>query len=203
MFDLAIDTLDGDVGMILGADDLLDQYYLQEMAKAWLLNPTAVLVHPRVKIIDERSSAKSVVVDYIKFAMTPFNFRKVICGRVLLYSLIPGNWMYFTASTFRIDALKKFRFKPELKITMDWDIAFRFAFAELKFAYCREAKFYYRRHSNSFSMKKESSSERLAEELYVIKNAGSAAKHHKMYDVWLLSKLHFFSQVNYILRKFS
>ncbi len=203
IFDLAIEKLTGEVGMILGADDLLEENFLQEMSKAWASSPDVVLIHPKVMTIDEESRIKKGFVDLYKSFIAPTNFKRDIRGRILLYSLLNGNWMYFTSSTFRISKLKTYRFKSEFKIAMDWELALRMALAGEIFGYSKESLFYYRRHQNSFSMMKESSSMRLREEIRVVYDFGRDALKLGKLDLWILSRLHFNSYLNFALRKLS
>ena len=100
IFDLAIDELTGEIGMILGADDILHRDFLFHMANAWTKNPEVALIHPRVVTINEKSVVEIGFLDRFKRTIAPTNFKNVLRGRYLIYSLINGNWMYFTSSTF-------------------------------------------------------------------------------------------------------
>ena len=202
IFDLAIDNLTGDVGMILGADDLLERDFLLEMASAWKHQPGVVLIHPKVITIDENSVVKIALVDRFKQIITPTNFRKILKGRLLLFSLVAGNWMYFTSSTFKVSALKSYRFNSDFQIAMDWELAIRMAFSGEKFGYAKKAIFFYRRHTNSFSMREDTTRLRLSEEIKVVRSSGDTAKGLGKVDIWLASKMHVYSYVNFYLRKF-
>jgi glycosyltransferase involved in cell wall biosynthesis len=203
IFDLAIDKLTGEVGMILGADDLLEENFLQGMSKAWTSSPNVALIHPKVITIDEESSIKSGFVDLFKRYIAPTNFKRVVRGRILLYSLLNGNWMYFTSSTFRVSKLKSYRFKSEFQIAMDWELALRMAMAGEVFGYSKESVFFYRRHQSSFSMLRESSSIRLREEVKVVYDFGRYARKMGKLDLWIFSRLHVNSYLNFALRKIS
>ena len=109
--------------------------------------------------------------------------------------------MYFTSSTFKINVLKELRFRPDLKIAMDWDLALRMAMGGHTFAYSKDSVFYYRRHGNSFSMNADSSVLRLKEELEVIKSGRKLARTMKFIDIWFISFFHFYSQLNFLHRK--
>jgi len=203
IFDLAIDALVGDFGMILGADDVLEQEFLFHMAQAWNKYPTVSLIHPKVITINGDSKIHSGFLDQFKRFIAPTNFKGVLKGRLLTYSLVIGNWMYFTSSTFKVKLLKELRFKADLKIAMDWDLALRMAMSGHSFGYSNQSIFYYRRHRNSFSMREDTSSIRLKEELGVLRCVGSVAREKRQLDIWFISKLHFCSQLNYIFRKIS
>jgi glycosyltransferase involved in cell wall biosynthesis len=203
IFDLAIDKLTGQVGMILGADDLLEENFLQGMSKAWISSPKVALIHPKVITIDEESRIKSGFVDHFKHYIAPTNFKRILRGRMLLYSLLNGNWMYFTSSTFRVSKLKTYRFKSEFQVAMDWELALRMALAGEVFGYSKESVFFYRRHQNSFSMLKESSSMRLREEVKVVYDFGRSARKLRKLDLWIFSRLHFNSYLNFAFRKLS
>ncbi len=203
IFDLAIDKLTGEVGMILGADDLLEENFLQGMAKAWASSPNVALIHPKVITIDEESRIASGFVDHFKHYIAPTNFKRVLRGRILLYSLLNGNWMYFMSSTFRISKLKTYRFKSEFQIAMDWELALRMAMAGEVFGYSKDSIFFYRRHQNSFSMMKGSSSLRLREEVRVVYDFGRYARKLGKLDLWIFSRLHVNSYLNFALRKLS
>lgn len=203
IFDLAIDKLTGEVGMILGADDLLEENFLQGMAQAWTSSPNVALIHPKVITIDEESRIARGFVDYFKYCIAPTNFKRVLRGRILLYSLLNGNWMYFTSSTLRVSKLKAYRFKSEFQIAMDWELALRMALAGEAFGYSKESVFFYRRHQNSFSMMKGSSPMRLREEVKVIYDFGRYARKLGKLDLWIFSRLHVNSYLNFALRKLS
>jgi glycosyltransferase involved in cell wall biosynthesis len=203
IFDLAIEKLTGEVGMILGADDLLDENFLQGMSKAWASTPNVALIHPKVITIDDESRITSGFVNLFKHYIAPTNFKRVLRGRTLLYSLLNGNWMYFTSSTFRVSKLKTYRFKSEFQIAMDWELALRMAMAGEVFGYSNESVFFYRRHQNSFSMMKGSSSMRLREEVKVVYDFGRYARKLGKLDLWILSRLHVSSYLNFAFRKLS
>jgi glycosyltransferase involved in cell wall biosynthesis len=201
IFDLAIDELTGEIGMILGADDILHRDFLFHMANGWTKNPEVSLIHPRVVTINEKSEVEIGFLDRFKRTIAPTNFKNILKGRYLVYSLISGNWMYFTSSTFSVGQLKKLRFASYLEIAMDWDLALRMAMSGHTFTYSKDAIFYYRRHSNSFSMNTESSAHRLKEELTVIKSLRNRAIKSKSFDIWFISFFHFYSQLNFLYRK--
>jgi GT2 family glycosyltransferase len=203
IFDLAIDKLTGEIGMILGADDLLEENFLQGMSQAWATSPNVALIHPKVITIDEKSKITSGFVDLVKRYIAPTHFNRVVCGRLLLYSLLNGNWMYFTSSTFNVSKLKAYRFNTEFKIAMDWELALRMGLAGETFGYCRDAIFFYRRHRGSFSMLRESSTLRLHEEIKVVRDFGRYARKLGKIDLWIFSGLHFYSYLNFLMRKFS
>ena len=201
IFDLAIDTLVGEVGMILGADDVLEKEFFYHMAEAWYKNPEVSLVHPKVITINEDSTLQVGFLDGFKRLISPTNFKEILKGRFLTYSLINGNWMYFTSSTFKVNLLKELRFRPEFSIAMDWDLALRMAISGHSFGYSNQSIFYYRRHRNSFSMREDSSRIRLEEELRVLKCAGKIARERGFFDIWLISRFHIYSQLNFLFRK--
>jgi GT2 family glycosyltransferase len=201
IFDLSIKELTGDLGMILGADDVLERDFLFHMAEAWNRNPLATLIHPRVLTINEHSEVEVGFLDRFKHIIAPTNFKSNLKGRLLIYSLISGNWMYFTSSTFNISHLKLLKFNPNLKIAMDWDLALRMAMAGYSFGYSEDAVFYYRRHGDSFSMRQDASLLRLKEEIWVIKGVRKQALKNKSIDIWLFSFFHFYSQINFLYRK--
>jgi hypothetical protein len=203
IFDFSIDTLEGEFGMILGADDILERDFLFHMAEAWRRNPSVSLIHPRVITINENSEIEIDFLDRFKQVIAPTNFKIILKGRLLVYSLISGNWMYFTSSTFRVSTLKSLKFNPDLKIAMDWDLSLRMAIGGHKFGHSKDSIFYYRRHGNSFSMREDMSVLRIKEELRVIKNARQLAKDNKSFDIWFISFFHFYSQLNYLYRKFT
>ena len=203
IFDLSIKELTGDLGMILGADDVLEPDFLFHMAEAWYRNPHVTLIHPRVITINEQSEVEIGFLDRFKRMIAPTSFKTILKGRLLTYSLISGNWMYFTSSTFKINHLKLLKFNPSLKIAMDWDLALRMAMAGYSFGYSKESVFYYRRHGNSFSMRQDASFERLNEELEVIKGVRERALKTRSMDIWLFSYFHFYSQLNFFYRKFT
>jgi glycosyltransferase involved in cell wall biosynthesis len=203
IFDLAIDKLTGEIGMILGADDLLEENFLQGMSKAWATTPNVALIHPKVLTIDEESRINVQFVDFFKRCIAPTNFKRVVHGRLLLYSLLNGNWMYFTSSTFNVSKLKAYKFNSRLKIAMDWELALRMGLAGETFGYCKDATFYYRRHKNSLSMMREFSILRLQEEILVVRDFGRSSRNLRKFDLWIFSGLHFNSYLNFLLRKFS
>jgi GT2 family glycosyltransferase len=86
---------------------------------------------------------------------------------------------------------------------MDWELALRMGLAGETFGYCRDAIFFYRRHKNSFSMLRESSTLRLHEEIKVVRDFGRYARKLGKIDLWIFSGLHFYSYLNFLMRKFS
>ena len=66
IFDESISTFKNQWGMILGADDLLEKYFLHEMSLAIQEFPKSIMIQPSVNIIDSTSQAVFPIVDQVK-----------------------------------------------------------------------------------------------------------------------------------------
>lgn len=97
-----------EITMALGADDALEPNYVEVVLNAFDSHPDAIMVHPRVNLMDGESNPTDSVADRVKrlAARSAWKHRELEAEDALL-SLMRGNWLYCPAIAFRTDAVAR------------------------------------------------------------------------------------------------
>ena len=138
--------------MLLGCDDELLPNYVSTVLAAHERHPSASIIHPGTRTIDETGQEVKTLTDWAKLNLVmPRSKNTVLEGEPLAASLLAGDWMYWPALTFKTKVLKTFDFDPKLKLTHDLAIVIDMILAGEKFLIEPTVCFSYRRHSKSAS----------------------------------------------------
>ena len=151
--------------MLLGCDDELMPNYVSTILAAHERHPTASIIHPGVKAIDENGKEIKTLTDWAKSSLVmPRTRDQVLGGEKLAVSLLAGDWMYWPALTFKTDVLKNYTFDSSLKLTHDLAIVMDMVLAGEQLLIEPTVCFLYRRHSKSASTASLVDGRRFAEE---------------------------------------
>jgi glycosyltransferase involved in cell wall biosynthesis len=201
IFAISLDSLDSDWGMILGADDLLDVLYLEQMQKFILEHSNIFHIQPNVRIMNERSKIQKPIADLVKSTVRPTKKTGVIAQKSLMNSIAIGNWMYVFGGIFNVEIFKSAGLSPDYLIVMDWDLILRTCASGAKFGYNPDAIFNYRRHSASVSNSNSNLRARLSEELKMGRNLAPLLRKNNFVLASILLRLNIFSRFNYIFKQ--
>lgn len=152
--------------MLLGCDDVLLPNYVSTVLNAHRKHPTAAIIHPATKVIDENGREIRTLTDWAKtkLVMPKTEEFRLLEGESLAVSLLAGDWIYWPALTFNTQKLKLYQFQPELKVTHDLAIIMDMVFAGEKLLTDATVCFAYRRHSKSASTSSLFNGRRFSEE---------------------------------------
>jgi hypothetical protein len=187
--------------MILGADDLLEKYFLHEMSLAIQEFPKSIMIQPSVNIIDSTSQAVFPIVDQVKKLLKGRLGAGVVSRNRLSKTLILGNWMYFGASIFKTDFLKENRFNPDFQIAMDYELILRMIENDSQIVIWPQAKFSYRRHSESYSNTPKHLDLRFGEEMRIMMDYSKILKDRSEYFASIVARAGITMRIFHLLAK--
>lgn len=201
IFDESISTFKNQWGMILGADDILDKNFLFQMSRAIQKFPKSIMIQPRINVIDSAGQDVFPFVDRVKEVLKGSLEAGVVSRYRLSKTLILGNWMYFGASVFNTKFLKENRFNPDFQIAMDYELILRMIEMDSQIVIWPEAKFFYRRHSRSYSNTPKHLDLRLNEEMRIMKNYSKTLWARHQYFASVVARAGITMKMFYLLGK--
>lgn len=201
IFDESISTFRNQWGMILGADDLLEKDFLNEMSLAINKFPKSILIQPSIKIIDSETQEIYPFVDKVKSLLRGRVKEGVISKSKLTRTLVLGNWMYFGASVFNTKFLKANRFNPDLQIAMDYELILRMVELGAQIVTWPAAVFSYRRHSLSYSNSVEHLDFRFKEEMKIMREYSGKLKDRNLYFASMFARAGITMRMYYLFAK--
>ena len=162
-FQRCLDLASAEFVTFPGCDDRLGRHYVREVGAAWRSSRQCSAVIPRVNVVDEQGLPARTTVDWVKDRLRP-RARGVYAGESLMTSLMHGNWTYFPATSWRLDAIRPLGFRPDLPTTLDLALLSELILGGESVALLSEELFEYRRHRQSASSVAASDGGRFAEE---------------------------------------
>lgn len=192
---------------ILGCDDLLHRHYVDVVTDAIKRHPTADVIQPGVKVINEHGVTISPLTDRIKQSvLTPRGGETILTGEEMATSLLRGDWLYWPSLTFRTETLQRIDFREGLPIIQDLALLIDIALDGGSLVYTPPVAFSYRRHGSSASQKTLLDGRRFVDERSYYATARSLAQ-AKGWDrtarvarVRLMGRLHAITELPSVLR---
>lgn len=164
-FQKCLSLINSEFCVVMGADDILEPDFIEVVTKTLLKYPEASIIHPGVKIVDEKNNKISTRSDVIKFKIrNSLESNQVLVGEALVTSLMKGNWMYFPAITWRTKIIQDIGFRPGFNVCQDLGLAIDVIMQGGKMVLIQDEIFRYRRHSASDSSVKAITGERFIDE---------------------------------------
>ncbi len=148
----ALDLVEADWFVMMGADDVMHPEYLATVASA-IDRFDVDIVQPGVNVIDEHGTTVLPLVDRIKKKIQP----QVPAGGVamggeeLTASLMRGNWAYFPSLAWKTATARAIGFRLGLDVVQDLALILDIIKGGGQMAVLPEVVFDYRRHSQSDS----------------------------------------------------
>jgi GT2 family glycosyltransferase len=152
-FQKCVDLAEAERLVLFGTDDLMLPNYVQTVRGILAEHPKVAIVQPGVEVIDARGEVTSTLVDQVKRRLyaPPQTGRLVMSGEDLAVSLLRGNWLYFPSLCWRTDAIRRVRFRPELRVIQDLALIIELVQLGEQMVVDPALCFRYRRHSESVS----------------------------------------------------
>lgn len=192
---------------ILGCDDLLHPHYVDVITDAIKRHPSADVIQPGVKVIDEHGKTIRPLTDRIKQrVLTPRGGETILTGEAMATSLLRGDWLYWPSLTFRTETLRRIDFREGLPIIQDLALLVDIALEDGSLVYTPPVAFSYRRHGSSASQKTLLDGRRFRDErtYYATARSLAAAKGWKrtarVARVRLMGRLHAVTELPSVLR---
>ena len=151
--------------VVMGADDILEPDFIEVVTKTISRYPEASIIHPGIKIVNEKNDEISSRSDSIKFKIrNSLKSNQILVGEDLATSLMKGNWMYFPAITWRTKIIQDIGFRPGFSVCQDLGLAIDVIMQGGKMVLINDEIFRYRRHMASDSSVKAINGERFTDE---------------------------------------
>lgn len=152
-FQKCADMADAEHMTMMGSDDLMLPNYVETVRAVHADHPKAAIVQPGVEVIDAEGRVTRTLVDQAKRRMyaPKIDRRLELSGEPLAASLLRGNWLYFPSLCWRTDAMKKVRFRPELRVIQDLALIIELVQQGEQMIVDPTVCFQYRRHAESVS----------------------------------------------------
>ena len=151
--------------VVMGADDILEPDFIEVVTNTILKFPEAAIIHPGVKIVDEKNNEISTRSDSIKFKIRNLlESNQTLTGEDLATSLMKGNWMYFPAITWRTRIIQEIGFRSGFNVCQDLGLAIDVIMQGKQMVLIDDEIFRYRRHVSSDSSIKAINGERFIDE---------------------------------------
>jgi glycosyltransferase involved in cell wall biosynthesis len=164
-FQKCLALLNAEYCLVMGADDLLEENYVERIDSVILQNPGIAMVHPGVKVIDENNTEISTRSDQVKNNIRESHGDlKILKGESLAKSLMKGNWMYFPSIVWKTKTIQEIGFRPDFHVCQDLGLAMDLIMQGGEMALVDDSIFRYRRHQESDSSVKAVSGERFKDE---------------------------------------
>ena len=164
-FQKCLNLVKSEFCVVMGADDILESNFIEVVSKTILSYPDISIIHPGIKIVDEKNSEILTRSEVIKFKIrNSLESDRILFGEVLATTLMKGNWMYFPAITWRTKEIQEIGFRPGFNVCQDLGLAMDVIMQGGKMALIDDEIFRYRRHTASDSSLKAFNGERFLDE---------------------------------------
>jgi glycosyltransferase involved in cell wall biosynthesis len=151
-FQASLDRATAEWLTVFGCDDIMLPGYVARVKQLVSEHPTATIVQPGVRIIDDAGKATSTLVDRAKELYRPrFTGTIVLTGERLAASITRGNWMYFPALAWRREPMAAVGFRANLNVVQDLALALDLILDGAVLVADSDLEFEYRRHASSVS----------------------------------------------------
>jgi hypothetical protein len=164
--------------VLLGCDDVLLPNYVSTIIQAHERFPSASIIQPGTKVINEHGRVVRPLPDWAKtrWVMPRDREPKLLAGEPLATSLLKGDWLYWPSIAFVRERLQGIDFNADLKITHDLAFVMDMVFAGEQLLLEPTVCFAYRRHTASASTGSLIDGRRFADERVYFRIARSQAE---------------------------
>lgn len=164
-FQKCLGLLTADYCVVMGADDLLESNFVEQINRLLIQHPGVSMIHPGVRIIDENNFEIETRSDRIKRIIRhSIGSAGVVQGESLAKSLMKGNWMYFPSIVWKTKTIQEIGFRPGFHVCQDLGLAMDLIMQGGQMALMNDEIFRYRRHQGSDSSVKAFNGERFKDE---------------------------------------
>ena len=164
-FQKCLGFLSAEYCIVMGADDLLESNFVECINELLVKYPRISMIHPGVKVIDEKNEMISTRSDQVKRRIRESQGNsRVLSGEPLARSLMKGNWMYFPSIVWNTKTIQEIGFRPGFHVCQDLGLAMDLIMQGSEMALIDIEIFRYRRHQGSDSSLKSINGERFKDE---------------------------------------
>jgi cellulose synthase/poly-beta-1,6-N-acetylglucosamine synthase-like glycosyltransferase len=152
-FRQCVEMAGADLVAVPGSDDLLLPDYVRVVTAAHRRFPTADIIQPGVRVVDEHGRPSRPLADTVKQRLVRPRGEgtRVLSGEPLATSLLHGDWLYWPSLVFRREAVQRTPFRPGLPIILDLALVLDMVLAGSELVVEPTECFAYRRHTASLS----------------------------------------------------
>ena len=151
-YEHCVELASAELIMLLGCDDVPERDFVERILKLHSEFPSASIIQPGVRIIDESSSAVTPVVDRVKSLLRPDAQRpRLLSGEDLAVSLLRADWLYWPSLVFKREVFETTQFRPGFPIIQDLALVMDVIVAVGSLLFDPYVCFAYRRHAESAS----------------------------------------------------
>lgn len=167
-----------DLLTVVGSDDVLLPNYVGLVLDAHRRFPSAAIIQPGVRVIDDNGATVRPLVDRVKQRLlmpktdTPIELN----GEKLAESLLHGDWLYWPSLAFRTDRIRTVDFRDEFRIIQDLALIMDLVIGGDSLLLVPTEAFCYRRHAESASSSLILNGERFAGEREYFALAGNLTR---------------------------
>ena len=164
-FQKCLGLLSAEYCLVMGADDLLEPNFVERINDLIRANPGISMIHPGVKVIDEKNDFIFTRSDQVKKSIRESQgISKVLSGEPLARSLMKGNWMYFPSIVWKTKTIQEIGFRSGFHVCQDLGLAMDLIIQGGEMILIEDEIFRYRRHQESDSSVKAINGERFKDE---------------------------------------
>jgi glycosyltransferase involved in cell wall biosynthesis len=195
-----IDQIEAEYCLIMGADDILEINYVEQMKYLVTKYPEAAMFHPGVQVIDEFGKIVFPISDRIKRRIrSKLGDKSSLSGESVAKSLMDGNWLYFPSIIWKTKVIQETGFRIGLHVCQDLALAIDVLKKGNSIAVTDEVLFQYRRHLSSDSSTKALTGERFDEERRFFSELASEFAEIGWHAAAKSAKIHFSSRLHALL----
>lgn len=175
-----------------GCDDRLLPGYVGDVLATAARFPSASIIQPGVRVIDEHGAPSRTIPDVVKDRVVRPRGRghQVLAGESLAVSLLHGDWLYWPALAFRTERIREVPFRDEYPVILDLALVLDMVFDGDVLVTSPETVFEYRRHSGSLSSAKLTDGSRFDDERDYFRGAAYQARALGWHRAERAAKLH-------------
>lgn len=182
-FNKAMEVSQAKFTLLCGSDDLILSDISDELSA--LANEKIAAVTSNSKVINKRGVEIRPLPDLVKSFIKPkIKNPRVFNNKNFFNRLMLGDWLYFPATAWNTEILRKEKFNEAFHTAMDLDIFVRLISKNYEIYHFPVTRFSYRRHPESASSLYAYQTDRFLEELNCHKNALKVARNNN----WRFSK---------------
>jgi hypothetical protein len=164
-FQKCIDLVRSEFCVVMGADDLLQENFVDCMKELIEKFPSASMYLGGVSVIDEIDNPVKPLPDRVKKALRPSTDSPgEYEGESIARSLMLGNWLYFPAIVWKSQLIKEVGFRSNLNVCQDLALTIDLLVKGYSMVLSEEKCFSYRRSEASDSSVRAINGDRFSEE---------------------------------------
>ncbi|MDQ1552728.1 MAG: hypothetical protein QOD50_2150 [Actinomycetota bacterium] len=200
-FRLAASLATSEYAVIMGCDDVMLPDYVATVRALAARFPTAAIIQPGVRVIDENGAPTRPLGDRVKSLLRVAGRKPALYGgERLARSLLRGNWTYFPSLCWRVDALRAHDFRTDFDVVLDLALQLEIIASGGSMLVDDGVCFLYRRHAASVSSWKATDGTRFVQEAQLFDESARSFRRLGWNAAARAARLHLTSRLNAALQ---